>query len=79
MGQAVALFSLGTMVGFASVLVSRHCGIFRMGLLLVLAVSCVLTISLSVLSLLLKPDETLHEEIPINEKKEKKVSQEEAV
>jgi len=57
-GQSVAVFSLSTMVGFASLLVSRHYGIFSMGLLLVLAVSCVLALSLTVLPLLLKSEES---------------------
>jgi uncharacterized protein len=66
-GQSVAVFSLSTMVGFASLLVSRHYGIFSMGLLLVLAVSCVLALSLTVLPLLLKPEAS-----PVSEGKDAK-------
>ena len=55
-GQAVTLFSLSTMVGFGSLLISRHYGIFSMGLLLVLAVSSTLAISLVVLPLFLRPE-----------------------
>jgi uncharacterized membrane protein YdfJ with MMPL/SSD domain len=51
--QSVALFSLSTMVGFGSLMVARHAGIFSMGLLLTLAVSSVLLVSLTVLPLLL--------------------------
>ena len=61
-GQSVTLFSLSTLVGFASLLVSRHYGIFSMGLLLVFAVSCVLALSLTVLPLLLRPEESSAEE-----------------
>ena len=52
-GQSVALFSLSTMVGFGSLMVARHYGIFSMGLLLTLAVGSVLLVSLTVLPLLL--------------------------
>lgn len=52
-GQAVALFSLTTMVGFGSLLVANYYGIFSMGLLLTLAVGSVLVASLTVLPLLL--------------------------
>jgi len=54
-GQAVALFSLSTMVGFGSLMVARHSGIFSMGLLLTVAVGSVLLVSLTVLPLLLQP------------------------
>jgi uncharacterized protein len=52
-GQAVALFSLTTMVGFGSLMVARYYGIFSMGLLLTLAVGSVLVASLGVLPMLL--------------------------
>ncbi|MGH8006272.1 MAG: MMPL family transporter, partial [Candidatus Binatia bacterium] len=52
-GQAVALFSLTTMIGFGSLLVANYYGIFSMGLLLTLAVGSVLIASLTVLPLLL--------------------------
>ena len=52
-GQAVALFSLTTMVGFGSLMVARYYGIFSMGLLLTVAVGSVLVASLGVLPLLL--------------------------
>lgn len=52
-GQSVALFSLSTMVGFGSLMLARHYGIFSMGLLLTLAVGSVLLVSLTVLPVLL--------------------------
>ena len=52
-GQAVALFSLTTMVGFGSLMVAQYYGIFSIGLLLTLAVGSVLVASLVVLPLLL--------------------------
>ena len=52
-GQAVALFSLTTMVGFGSLMVARYYGIFSMGLLLTIAVGSVLIASLAVLPMLL--------------------------
>jgi hypothetical protein len=52
-GQAVALFSLTTMIGFGSLMVAKYYGIFSMGLLLTLAVGSVLVASLMVLPLLL--------------------------
>jgi len=52
-GQSVTLFSLSTMVGFGSLMVARHAGIFSMGLLLTVAVGSVLAVSLMVLPLLL--------------------------
>jgi hypothetical protein len=52
-GQSIALFSLSTMVGFGSLMVARHYGIFSMGLLLTLAVGSVLLVSLTILPLLL--------------------------
>ena len=52
-GQAVALFSLTTMVGFGSLMVAKYYGIFSMGLLLTLAIGSVLVASLVILPLLL--------------------------
>lgn len=52
-GQAVALFSLTTMIGFGSLMVARYYGIFSMGLLLTIAVGSVLVASLTVLPLIL--------------------------
>jgi predicted RND superfamily exporter protein len=53
-GQSVALFSLTSMVGFGSLMVARHYGMFSMGLLLALAIGSVLLASLTVLPLLLR-------------------------
>ena len=52
-GQAVALFSLTTMVGFGSLMIAKYYGVFSMGLLLSLAVGSVLLASLVVLPMLL--------------------------
>jgi hopanoid biosynthesis associated RND transporter like protein HpnN len=52
-GQAVALFSLTTMIGFGSLMVANYYGIFSMGLLLTVAVGSVLVASLTVLPLIL--------------------------
>jgi len=52
-GQSVALFSLTTMIGFGSLMLAKHYGVFSMGLLLMLAVGSVLVASLTVLPLLL--------------------------
>ena len=52
-GQAVALFSLTTMVGFGSLMIAKYYGVFSMGLLLSLAVGSVLVASLVVLPMLL--------------------------
>ena len=52
-GQAVALFSLTTMVGFGSLMIAQYYGVFSMGLLLSLAVGSVLVASLVVLPMLL--------------------------
>src|SRR5262249_34368936 len=52
-GQAVALFSLTTMIGFGSLMVANYYGIFSMGLLLTVAVGSVLIASLTVLPLIL--------------------------
>jgi predicted RND superfamily exporter protein len=55
-GQAVTLFSLTTMIGFGSLMLATHRGVFSMGLLLVIAVGSVLVASLLVLpSLLFHP------------------------
>jgi hopanoid biosynthesis associated RND transporter like protein HpnN len=62
-GQSVALFSLSTMVGFGSLMVARHSGIFSMGLLLTVAVGSVLLVSLTVLPLLLQPPPSGRREI----------------
>jgi len=52
-GQAVMLFSLTTMIGFGSLMLAKHYGVFSMGLLLMVAVGSVLVASLMVLPLLL--------------------------
>jgi hopanoid biosynthesis associated RND transporter like protein HpnN len=52
-GQAVTLFSLTTMIGFGSLMLATHRGVFSMGLLLLIAVGSVLVASLFVLPLLL--------------------------
>ena len=52
-GQAVTLFSLTTMIGFGSLMLATHRGVFSMGLLLMIAVGSVLVASLFVLPLLL--------------------------
>lgn len=52
-GQAVTLFSLTTMIGFGSLMLATHRGVFSMGLLLMTAVGSVLMASLFVLPLLL--------------------------
>ncbi|GIX46172.1 MAG: hypothetical protein KatS3mg131_0383 [Candidatus Tectimicrobiota bacterium] len=53
-GKAVLLSSLTTMVGFGSLLVARHTGIFSLGLLLTLAVGSSLVAAFVVLPLLLE-------------------------
>ncbi|MGE0826882.1 MAG: MMPL family transporter, partial [Candidatus Binatia bacterium] len=61
-GQSVALFSLTTMIGFGSLMLAKHQGVFSMGLLLMLAVGSVLIASLTVLPLLLfRPAREEHE------------------
>ncbi len=52
-GKAIVLTSLTTMVGFGSLMIARHNGIFSLGLLSVLAVACSLVASLVVLPLIL--------------------------
>ena len=56
-GQAIALYSLDSIVGFGSLLIARHYGIFSMGLLLIIAISTVLLATLTVLPLLLRASE----------------------
>ena len=53
-GKAIVLTSLTTMVGFGSLMIARHNGIFSLGLLSVLAVTCSLVASLVVLPLILR-------------------------
>ncbi|MFN3477552.1 MAG: MMPL family transporter, partial [Candidatus Methylomirabilales bacterium] len=53
-GRAVAFSALSTMVGFGSLMISRHRGIFSIGLLLTFGVGCVLLASLTVLPALLQ-------------------------
>ena len=60
-GQTIALYSLDSMVGFGSLMVARHYGVFSMGLLLTLAVASVLVATLTILPLLLHaPAQTLN-------------------
>ena len=77
-GQAVALFSLTTMVGFGSLMVARYYGIFSMGLLLTVAVGSVLVASLGVLPMLLTRPAAQDAEVALTElvaKKEKWVQE----
>ncbi len=77
-GQAVALFSLTTMVGFGSLMVARYYGIFSMGLLLTVAVGSVLVASLGVLPMLLTRPAAQDAEVALTElvaKKEKRVQE----
>ena len=53
-GQAVVLSSLTTMIGFGSLMVADHQGIFSLGLLLTLGVGSCLVASITVLPALLK-------------------------
>ncbi len=53
-GKAIVLTSLTTMVGFGSLMIARHNGIFSLGLLSVLAVTCSLVAALVVLPLILR-------------------------
>jgi predicted RND superfamily exporter protein len=58
-GKAIVLTSLTTMVGFGSLMVARHRGIFSLGILVTLAVGLSLIATLVVLPLvlhLLRPD-----------------------
>ncbi len=52
-GQAIALYSLDSLVGFGSLLLARHYGVFSMGLLLIIAIGTVLLATLTVLPLFL--------------------------
>ena len=52
-GKAIVLTSLTTMVGFGSLMVARHSGIFSLGLLSTLAVGCSLIAALVALPLVL--------------------------
>jgi uncharacterized protein len=54
LGRAVTFSSLSTIVGFGSLMISRHWGIFSIGLLLTVGVSAVLVASLTVLPSLLR-------------------------
>lgn len=77
-GQAVALFSLTTMVGFGSLMVARYYGIFSMGLLLTVAVGSVLIASLGVLPMLLTHPAAQEAGVTLTElvtKKEKRVQE----
>ncbi|MGE3535855.1 MAG: MMPL family transporter [Candidatus Tectimicrobiota bacterium] len=53
-GKAVLLSTLTTIVGFGSLMVAAHAGIFSFGLLLALAVSCNLLAVFTILPLLLR-------------------------
>lgn len=64
-GQAVALFSLTTMIGFGSLMVAKYYGIFSMGLLLTVAVGSVLVSSLTVLPLLLFQSTLKEPDVPL--------------
>lgn len=52
-GKAVVLSSVTTMVGFGSLMVARHQGIFSLGLLLTIGIGCNLLASITVLPSLL--------------------------
>jgi uncharacterized membrane protein YdfJ with MMPL/SSD domain len=52
-GKAIVLTSLTTMVGFGSLMIARHSGIFSLGLLSTLAVGCSMIAALVALPLLL--------------------------
>ncbi len=52
-GKAIVLTSLTTMVGFGSLMIARHSGIFSLGLLSTLAVGCSLIAALVALPLVL--------------------------
>jgi uncharacterized protein len=53
-GQAVILSSLTTMIGFGSMMVADHYGVFSLGLVLTLGVFCCLIASITFLPALLK-------------------------
>jgi hopanoid biosynthesis associated RND transporter like protein HpnN len=52
-GKAIVLTSLTTMVGFGSLLVARHTGVFSLGMLATLAVGCALIATLVMIPLVL--------------------------
>ena len=56
-GKALFLCSFNNMIGFGSLMVSRHYGIFSIGLLLTLGVASVLVVSCTVLPVLLRLSE----------------------
>jgi predicted RND superfamily exporter protein len=53
-GQAVILSSFTTMIGFGSMMVADHYGVFSLGLVLTLGVFCCLVASITFLPALLK-------------------------
>jgi predicted RND superfamily exporter protein len=53
-GRAVVLATLTTIVGFGSLMVARHAGIFSFGLLCALSVACNLLAVFTILPLLLR-------------------------
>jgi len=53
-GRAVVLATLTTILGFGSLMVARHAGIFSFGLLCALSVGCNLLAVLTILPLLLR-------------------------
>jgi len=53
-GQAVILSSLTTMIGFGSMMVADHYGVYSLGLVLSLGVFCCLIASITFLPALLK-------------------------
>ena len=52
--MAVALSGVSTMVGFGSLMIARHQGIYSLGLLLTLGSACGLFASLAVLPVILR-------------------------
>lgn len=52
-GKAIVLTSLTSMVGFGSLMVARHTGVFSLGVLATIAVGCALIATLVILPLLL--------------------------
>lgn len=53
-GRAMAFSALSTMVGFGSLMISRHRGIHSIGLLLMVGVGCILLASVTVLPAILR-------------------------
>jgi hypothetical protein len=53
-GQGVILSSLTTMIGFGSLMVADHQGVYSLGLVLTLGVGCCLVASITVLPAMLK-------------------------